>query len=147
MSQINTDNMMVKVGDTLNYETGRTYNFKQVLECKVVDVSRCSIASDPEYTVKVHDRSRHMTFFVQVYDFLGQDILRLYDSDQYDLTWSIARHVNSISLNGLEYLLDENGKTLTFDSIKSAETHLIDNGVSQSVIDDAILIKEYYKDE
>lgn len=147
MSPINTDNTMVNVGDTLNYETGRTYDFKQVLECKVVDVSRCSITSDREYTVKVHDRSRHMTFFVQVYDFLGQDILRLYDSGQYDLTWSIARHVNGISLNGLEYLLDENGKTLTFDAIKSAETHLIENGVSQSVIDDAILIKEYYKDE
>lgn len=147
MSLINTNNTMAKVGDTLNYETGRTYNFKQILECEVVDVSPCSITSDPEYTVKVCDRSRHMTFFVQVYDFLGQDILRLYDSGQYDLTWSIARHINGISLNGLEYLLDENGKTQTFYSIKSAETHLIKSGVPQAVIDDEILIKELYKNE
>jgi hypothetical protein len=88
MSQINTDNM-VKVGDTLSYETGRTYNFKQVLECKVIDVSRCSITSAPEYTVKVQDRSRHMTFFVQVFDLLGQDILRFYDSGNYMLNYSI----------------------------------------------------------
>lgn len=89
MSLINTDNM-VKVGDTLSYETGRTYNFKQVLECKVIDVSRCSITSDLEYLVKVHDRSRHMTFYVQVFDFLGQDILRHYDSGCYKLNYSMA---------------------------------------------------------
>ena len=80
---------MVQVGDKLNYETGRTYNFKQVLECEVVDIVKCLITSDPEYIVKVQDRSRHMKFFVPVYDFVGRDILRLYDSGCYRQTYHV----------------------------------------------------------
>ena len=79
---------MVQVGDKLNYETGRIYNSKQVLECEVVDIAKCLMTSEPEYIVKVQDRSRHMKFFVHVYDFLGEDILRLYDSGCYRHTYS-----------------------------------------------------------
>lgn len=58
------------------------------------------------------------------------------------MSYIIGRPIGGISLNGLEYLLDEDQNVLTFESVKSAEAHLIDIGFSQSVIDNGIIIKK-----
>ena len=43
----------------------------------------------------------------------------------------IGRPINGISLNGLEYLLDdENGKIMGFNSLIEAQTYLIKEGIS-----------------
>lgn len=46
---------------------------------------------------------------------------------------TIGRHINGITLNDLEFVLDEEGgKPLEFSSQKEAEQFLLDNGEEES---------------
>ena len=40
----------------------------------------------------------------------------------------IGRAINGISINGLEYVLDENNEPIVFDDVEDAMQHLRDNG-------------------
>lgn len=54
----------------------------------------------------------------------------------------IGRPINGISLNGLEYLCDNNGKTLKFADEKEAESYLLYIGYTkQEIEDEGIVIK------
>ena len=58
------------------------------------------------------------------------------------MSYCVGRAIEGISLNGLEYLLDDNGKILTFDSQNTAVTFLLEQGLSQAIIDDDIIIEK-----
>ena len=51
-----------------------------------------------------------------------------------------------IGLNGWQYLLDNNNKTMKFRNIKSANLFLLDNGYTQEYIDEWIEITELIKE-
>lgn len=58
------------------------------------------------------------------------------------MAYIIGRVIEGISLNGLEYLLDDDEKILEFDSINVANSYLLEHGLSQEIIDNEIIIKE-----
>jgi hypothetical protein len=47
----------------------------------------------------------------------------------------VGRHINSITLNDLEYLLDDDGEIKEFNSEKEAKTFLKQNGISAKYLD------------
>lgn len=53
----------------------------------------------------------------------------------------IYRHINSISLNGREYLLNDEGEVLLFPSIEEALDHLREQGGKH--VQNAQELKEY----
>ena len=48
----------------------------------------------------------------------------------------VGRPINGISINGLEYLLDENNKNLEFENEKAAKDYLILHEVKEEYLDD-----------
>ena len=56
----------------------------------------------------------------------------------------IGRPVNGISLNGLEYALDENQEYLHFDSVEDAKQFLRDNGVEEDDELDDCFVYQYH---
>lgn len=50
------------------------------------------------------------------------------------MTCVIARHINGISLNGYEYVLDDEGKIMKFVDKKQAVRFLINNGATDEEI-------------
>lgn len=63
----------------------------------------------------------------------------------------IGRYINGISLNGLEYLLEDNSeKTKTFSSKEEAKQHLLDtdfSGWSDEELEDNFIFEEVEKQE
>lgn len=47
----------------------------------------------------------------------------------------IKRPINGITINGFEYVLDENGNEITFDTLKDAKTFLAQHGYDENTID------------
>jgi hypothetical protein len=47
----------------------------------------------------------------------------------------IGRPINGISLNGLEWLLDDNGDLIRFSDIGSACSFLLENGIIKDELD------------
>lgn len=47
----------------------------------------------------------------------------------------VGRHINGITLNGLEWLLHEDGTIMEFGSEQEATNYLLENGICQDVID------------
>lgn len=47
----------------------------------------------------------------------------------------IGRHINNITLNGLEYILDNENNILYFDTHSGAEKFLLNNGYSEADLD------------
>ena len=47
----------------------------------------------------------------------------------------VGRAINGITLNGLEYLLDQDGKEMEFASEQDAKEFLTENGVSTAEIE------------
>jgi len=43
----------------------------------------------------------------------------------------VGRHINGISLNGLEWLLDDDGDIMYFDSEAQAKQFLLDHGETE----------------
>jgi hypothetical protein len=54
--------------------------------------------------------------------------------------WTVTRPVNGISLNGVEYLCDENGLRILYDSEESARADLRSYGYSDKDIEDEGII-------
>lgn len=47
----------------------------------------------------------------------------------------IGRHINGITLNPLEYVLDENDEVMTFPDMKAAHNFLIEHGVPENELE------------
>lgn len=47
----------------------------------------------------------------------------------------IGRYINGNSLNGLEYLQSDDGRAKRFDTIKEAQSFLIDSGVPEEELE------------
>lgn len=43
----------------------------------------------------------------------------------------VGRHINGISINPLEYMQDDEGELIIFESEEQARKHLIQNGFSE----------------
>ena len=58
----------------------------------------------------------------------------------------IGRPINGISINGLEYVLDENGDEMLFESEAEAKQFLIDNGFTEEDIENQgiVFVDENY---
>lgn len=55
----------------------------------------------------------------------------------------IGRPINDISINGLEYVTDDNGEEMIFDSIEDAKEFLDSHGIEEEEIEaEGILFKE-----
>lgn len=55
----------------------------------------------------------------------------------------IGRPINDISINGLEYVTDDNGEEMIFDSIEDAKEFLDSHGIEEEEIEaKGILFKE-----
>lgn len=55
----------------------------------------------------------------------------------------IGRPINGISINGLEYVTDNNGEEMIFDSIENAKEFLDSHGIGEEEIEaEGILFKE-----
>ena len=54
----------------------------------------------------------------------------------------VARHINDITLNPLEYLLDEKGNLLLFPSEENAKAHLRQHGVAETELDEFVFKEE-----
>lgn len=54
------------------------------------------------------------------------------------LKYAIGRPINGITLNGNEYVLDENGEMTLFDSMEEAKSFLYRHGLSEEEINDLI---------
>lgn len=50
----------------------------------------------------------------------------------------VGRPVNGISLNGLEYLLDDKGEPMQFESEDKAKEYLVEQGMPTSFMDDLV---------
>lgn len=73
---------------TFSFETGRTYNSAQILDCEVLKSEQDTIFPDTTWvTIKVVDLSRGMSFVVEVADGhrcnVEAAILRAYDNGNY----------------------------------------------------------------
>lgn len=53
----------------------------------------------------------------------------------------IGRAVGGVSINGLEYLLDEKGQEMTFDSERAAREYLREHGIPESEIKEMSFIQ------
>ena len=53
--------------------------------------------------------------------------------------YTIARYINGVTLNHLEYVLDENGEQERFVDIESARQFLFENGASHLEVQDCII--------
>ena len=47
----------------------------------------------------------------------------------------IGRAINGITINGLEFILDENNEVMLFHSINEAKGFLLDNGIPKDSLD------------
>lgn len=54
----------------------------------------------------------------------------------------VGRAINGISINGLEYLTDNQGNTMTFKDVPEAKKFLLKNGVSEQIIEDFVFKEE-----
>lgn len=54
----------------------------------------------------------------------------------------VGRPINGISLNGLEYILDDEGEIRYFDSVEEAKALLREHGYSEDDFDDYLVFKE-----
>lgn len=54
----------------------------------------------------------------------------------------VGRPINGISLNGLEYILDDEGEIRYFDSVDEAKTLLREHGYDDEDFDDYLVFKE-----
>jgi hypothetical protein len=52
----------------------------------------------------------------------------------------VGRPINGISINGLEYLLNDDNSEMTFNSIDEATQFLNENGISQECIDEGSVV-------
>lgn len=59
----------------------------------------------------------------------------------------IGRPINGISINGLEYVCDENGITSVFNDETSAKMFLELNGIGDKEIDDQGIVFIEYNEE
>lgn len=57
----------------------------------------------------------------------------------------IAKHIEDISLNPLEYLLDYSGKEMTFKSKEEAVAFLLSKGVSKEETEGLYFLEAKYK--
>ena len=53
----------------------------------------------------------------------------------------IGRAAGGVSINGLEYLLDEKGQEMTFDSERAAREYLREHGIPESEIEGMAFIR------
>ena len=63
---------------------------------------------------------------------------------------TIERPINGISLNGTEFLLDDEGEVMTFDNRNYAFTFLRENGYddfTDDEIEDSFLFNDYKEEE
>ena len=59
------------------------------------------------------------------------------------MSWLIKRPIDGISLNGDEYLLDDDGNEMIFDTVSQAKAFLIQNGYDEeSIIGEGIEFDE-----
>jgi len=56
----------------------------------------------------------------------------------------VGRHVNGITINPLEYVLDEDGDVMEFNTKKEAVEFLMDNGITDEEIQ-YLVFKEVQK--
>lgn len=56
--------------------------------------------------------------------------------------YTIARPINGISLNGKEYLLNEDGTVMQFETEAAAVQFLLDNGVEPQAIEQGAVLIE-----
>ena len=61
------------------------------------------------------------------------------------MKYVITRPIEGVSINGREYLLDENDRVIQFDSKDEARTYLHDHNISDQDMDDAMI--EIIEDE
>ena len=54
----------------------------------------------------------------------------------------VGRAINGISLNGLEYILNDDGSVMQFENRKKAETFLKGHGATESDFDELIFVEE-----
>lgn len=59
----------------------------------------------------------------------------------------IGRPINGISINGNEYLCDNDGIVITFPNTQAAITFLKENGMTDDEIEDGIMFEEIDEDE
>lgn len=52
------------------------------------------------------------------------------------MKYAIGRPINGISINGLEYVMDDDGELMTFASEEAAIAFLNQNGISADDIED-----------
>ncbi len=45
--------------------------------------------------------------------------------------FAIARPINGVTINGNEYVLNENNEVMTFDTKKEAQDFLLENGITR----------------
>jgi len=69
------------------------------------------------------------------------------DIKQGDNMYSIYRHINNISLNGREYVLDENNKPMFFRTRREALQYLYKHGIGDDEIGISIWIEKEKTDE
>ena len=53
----------------------------------------------------------------------------------YDACYAITRPINGVTINGVEYCLDENDQVLTFESMTKAKEYLAKQGYSEAMIE------------
>jgi ribosomal protein L40E len=49
---------------------------------------------------------------------------------------AVGRHIEGVTLNPLEYLLNNDGSIRTFESVKAAREFLISNSIPEDILDD-----------
>jgi hypothetical protein len=54
----------------------------------------------------------------------------------------VARPINGITINGLEYLLDDDGKSIVFAGQREAEAFLLSCGISEDELRNMHFIEE-----
>lgn len=54
----------------------------------------------------------------------------------------VGRPIEGISLNGLEYVLDDDGFIRYFDSVEDAKAFLRENGVDDETMEDCLVFRE-----
>lgn len=47
----------------------------------------------------------------------------------------IKRPINGITINGFEYVLDDNGNEISFDNLEDAKAFLVKHGYDENAID------------
>lgn len=51
------------------------------------------------------------------------------------MAWAIGRPINGVTINGLEYVLDDEDELMLFDSIEEAKEFLRENGIDDDEIE------------